>query len=63
MGNITYKDKIQFKCEMCDMSSWGASNRFLWVGDITKQKLYICSKCAKREVGKKNWKTIEIKGE
>jgi hypothetical protein len=59
MGVVSYKDKAVFKCDMCKQSSWGVSNRFLWIGHITKEEILICSKCAQREAGKKKW--IEIK--
>ena len=61
MGVVSYQDKTIFKCDMCKESSWGTANRFLWVGHITKEEIYICSKCAKREVGKKKW--LELKEE
>ena len=55
---VSYKDKIQFKCDMCGESSWGAKDRYLWVGAITLKELHICTKCAQREVGRKKFKTI-----
>ena len=45
-----YIGKNIFTCEMCKTQ---AREMFLWEGIITKSKLYICKKCAKRECGKK----------
>ena len=59
MAGVTYKDRVSFKCEMCHHSSWGIANRFLWVGYITEQEIYICQKCAQREVGKKSWPKLK----
>ena len=65
MAGITYKDKIVFRCGMCHTSSWGKVDRFLWEGYITNQELYICTKCAQRETGKKSWNKLKdkIKGD
>ena len=44
---------------MCKESSWGVSNRFLWIGWLTKDELFICQKCAQRESGKKSWPKLK----
>lgn len=54
MGIISkYIGKTHNKCDMCKDSKY--TDRYLWVGHITKEKLTICIKCAERENGKKTW--------
>ena len=39
-----------FTCEMCKIQE---KEMFLWEGVITRNQLYVCKKCAKRDSGKK----------
>lgn len=48
-----YIGKIYYRCDMCEDLSY--TDKYKWEGDITKQKLTICAKCAQREMGKKTW--------
>ncbi len=61
MSISKYIGKIYYRCQMCDDLSF--TDKYKWVGDITKQELNICAKCAQREVGKKSWqeKSQQIK--
>ena len=61
MPNITgvsYVSLDIFKCEMCHTHSFSKKRKFLWIGHITKINIVICSKCAKREVGKNKWNQL-----
>jgi len=49
-----YIGKIHYRCNMCGDTDYG--DKYEWIGEITKTKLNICSGCAKREVGSKQWK-------
>ena len=46
----SYLGKFYYKCNMCEDMSY--TEKYLWIGTITKQELKICSKCAKREGGR-----------
>ena len=48
---VEYIGKNRFKCEMC--KQYG-NHMFLWEGILTKEKIHVCKKCAKRENGKKH---------
>ena len=48
---IQYIGKKVFTCEMCKNQG---KHMFLWEGIISKQQIYTCEKCAKRESGKKH---------
>ena len=48
-----YIGKIHYRCNMCGATEY--SDTYEWVGEITKIKLNICNKCAKREIGGKVW--------
>ena len=55
MGMITENlGKEYYECDMCKESRF--TERWRWIGSITKTKLTICTKCAERETGKKLWK-------
>ena len=60
MGNIThkYKNKTNFTCDMCKIPV-NRGERFIWKGLITKIQQNICKKCAKREHGPKNKKSLD----
>ena len=51
-----YIGKNTFKCQMCDKVS---KSMFEWIGMLTNNKLFVCYKCAKREVGKKHLHELE----
>ena len=51
MGVNEYLGKFNYRCEMCHRIEY--SDTYKWIGDITKQELKICAKCARREGGKK----------
>ena len=51
---VGFAGKLNRKCDMCKTYKMMGSF-YLWVGIITKSKLTICGKCAKRE-GYKNAK-------
>ena len=61
---IKYIGKLNRKCEMCD--NYG-THMYLDDKDMVKglfpevdyKDLTICEKCAKREVGNKNWKLVK----
>ena len=53
-GVVKYLGKVNEKCGMCHDMKY--TDRYLWIGFITQDKLRICAKCAEREVGKKSWK-------
>ena len=50
-----YIGKNIFSCEMCKQQG---KHMFLWEGILTKQVVYICEKCAKRESGKKHMEKL-----
>ena len=54
MGVTKYIGKIHYMCNMCGETEY--SDKYEWIGEITKTKLNICHRCAKREVGSKVWK-------
>tara|TARA_Y100001938_G_C7775029_1_gene275151 strand:- start:301 stop:498 length:198 start_codon:yes stop_codon:yes gene_type:complete len=51
MAVTKYLDKRIQKCPMCAESTFSRTRYFEWIGMITKDRLEICFKCAKREVG------------
>jgi uncharacterized membrane protein len=53
-GIVKYLGKLNEKCGMCHEIKY--TEKYLWIGFITQQKLSICAKCAEREGGKKVWK-------
>jgi protein-arginine kinase activator protein McsA len=46
-----YIGKIYYRCGMCHEIEY--SDKYLWIGTISKTELKICSQCTKREGGKK----------
>jgi hypothetical protein len=50
MSITSYIGKIYYQCGMC--SDLSLTEKYQWIGTITKQELKICAKCAKREGGK-----------
>ena len=61
MSVNSFIGKAYYRCGMCH--SIETTDLYEWVGDITKTKLNICSKCAKREIGGKVWqkKSLQLK--
>ena len=45
-----YLGKIHYRCKMCHEVEF--NDKYVWIGTLTKTKLTICMKCAKREGGK-----------
>ncbi len=50
--------KVPGRCEMCHSNYLRTHQFFHWEGMLTKDKLIVCSKCAKKEAGKKYWNKV-----
>mgnify|MGYP003139555146 FL=1 len=46
-----YIGKIYYRCSMCHEIEH--NDKYLWIGAVTGIEMKICTKCAKREGGKK----------
>lgn len=51
MAVTKYLDKRIEKCTMCSETTYNVTRYFEWIGMITHDRIEICLKCAKREVG------------
>ena len=53
MSVKSYIGKIYYRCAMCHNTE--QSDKYKWIGELTKTELIICYNCAKREIGGKSW--------
>lgn len=61
MGVTRYIDKRIQTCPMCAESTYTRTRYFEWIGMITEERLEICLKCAKREIGSAKKQQIKLK--